>query len=153
MVHYKVTLTKDERHELTQILSKGVHTSQRYRNACILLNCDDGEHGQQLPNELIAQFLQISSKTVERLRQKFVTEGFEACLDRKRYPEVQNRKVDGDMEAHLVALSCSTAPPGHGRWSLRLLADKMVELEYAEEISHETVRQVLKKTKLNRGKS
>lgn len=106
-----------------------------------------------MPNDLIAQFLQIAPKTVERLKQRFVTEGFEACLDRKPYPDVKIRKVDGDMEAHLVALSCSTAPSGYARWSLRLLADKMVELQFAEDISHETVRQVLKKTKLNRGES
>lgn len=153
MVHYKVTLTKAERDELSQILNKGRHTSQLYRNACILLNCDDGEYGQRMPNEQIAQFLQIAPKTVERLRQKFVTEGFESCLERKPYPDVKSKKVDGDMEAHLVALSCSTAPSGYARWSLRLLADKMVELQYAEEISHETVRQVLKKTRLNRGES
>lgn len=153
MVHYKVTLTKAERDELSQILNRGKHTSQVYRNACILLNCDDGEHGQRMPNEQIAQVLQIAPKTVERLRQKFVTEGFEACLERKPYPDVKIKKVDGDMEAHLVALSCSTAPSGYARWSLRLLADKMVELQYAEEISHETVRQVLKKTRLSRGES
>jgi len=151
MIHYKVTLTKAERDTLSQILNKGKHTSQQYRSACILLNCDDGEHGQRMSNEHIAQFLQIAPKTVERLRQKFVTEGFEACLERKPYPEVKSKKVDGDMEAHLVALSCSTAPSGYARWSLRLLSEKMVELQYADEISHETVRQVLKKTKLNRG--
>jgi len=153
MVHYKVTLTKVERDELSQIMNKGKHTSQQFRNACILLNCDDGEYGQKMSNEQIAQVLQIAPKTVERLKQKFVIEGFEACLERKAYPDVKIKKVDGDVEAHLVALSCSTAPSGYAHWSLRLLADKMVELQYSEEISHETVRQVLKKTKLNRGES
>jgi len=153
MIRYKVTLTKAERDELVQILGKGRHTSQQYRNACILLNCDGGELGDPMSNEQIAQFLQITPKTIERLKQRFVTEGFEACLERKPYPEVANKKLDGDIEAHLVALSCSSAPSGYSRWSLRLLADKMVELQFAEEISHETVRQILKKTKSSPGKS
>ena len=134
-------------------MNKGKHSSQQFRNACILLNCDSGKHGQPFSNEQIAQMLQITTKTVERLKQRFIEEGFEACIERKAYPEVKDIKADGDFEAHLIALSCSKAPPGRSRWSLRLLADKMVELKFAETVSHETVRQVLKKTKLNRGKS
>jgi|SRR5665213_1674309 len=153
MAHYKVTLTMEEREELTAILSKGKHSSLQYRNACILLNCDEGKFGQKITNEQIAQVLQINSKTIERLKERFVVEGFESCLDRKPYPEVKELKADGDFEAHLIALSCSKAPEGYVRWSLRLLADKMVELKYIEQVSYETVRQVLKKTKLNRGKS
>ena len=152
MVRYKVTLTDKEREELQAIMSKGKHTSLQFRNACILLNSDEGEQGQKASNEQIARILRITSKTVERLKQRFVEEGFEACIDRKPYPEVKNIKADGDFEAHLVAISCSKAPKGYARWSLRMLADKMVELKYAESISHETVRQVLKKTKLSRGK-
>lgn len=153
MVHYKVTLRVSERDQLKTIMSKGKHSSQQFRNACILINCDSGKHGQPFSNEQIAQMLQITPKTVERLKQRFVEEGFEACIERKAYPEVKEIKADGDFEAHLIALSCSKAPTGRSRWSLRLLADKMVELKYAESISHETVRQVLKKTKLNRGRS
>lgn len=153
MVHYKVTLTASERDQLKAIMSKGKHTSQQFRNACILLNCDSGKHGQPCSNEQIAQMLQVTSKTIERLKQRFVEDGFESCIERKPYPEVKEIKADGDFEAHLIALSCSKAPAGRIRWSLRLLADKMVELNYAESVSHETVRQVLKKTKLNRGKS
>lgn len=152
MVHFKVTLTKKEREELKIIVNKGKHTSQQYRNACILLNCDDGKYGQKISNDQIAQFLQITSKTVERLKQRFVEEGFEACMDRKPYPAKQKTIADGDFEAHLIAISCSKSPEGYARWSLRMLADKMVELKYAEKVSHETVRQVLKKTNLNRGK-
>jgi hypothetical protein len=150
--HYKVTLTKEEREELMSILSKGKHSPLQYRNACILLNCDEGKFGQKITNEQIAQVLQINSKTIERLKERFVVEGFESCLDRKPYPEVKELKADGDFEAHLIALSCSKAPEGYVRWSLRMLADKMVELKYVEEVSHETVRQVLKKTKSNPGK-
>ena len=152
MIRYKVTLTNEERDDLLQILSKGKHTSQQFKNACILLNCDEGEHGIKITNEQIAQVLHVNTKTVERLKQRFVEDGFEACIERKPYPEVKEIKADGDFEAHLIALSCSKAPQGRSRWSLRLLADRMVELQYAESVSHETVRQVLKKTKLNRGK-
>ena len=151
MVRYKVTLTAKEREQLQAIMSKGKHSSLQFRNACILLNSDEGDQGQKVSNEQIAQILQIATKTVERLKQRFVEEGFEACMDRKTYPEVKAIKTDGDFEAHLVAISCSKAPDGYARWSLRMLADKMVELKYAESVSYETVRQVLKKTRLNRG--
>ena len=132
-------------------MSKGKHSSQQYRNACILINSDESAWGQKLSNEQIAHVLQINTKTVERVKQRFVEEGFDECMDRKPYPKKGPIKTDGDFEAHLVALSCSEAPAGYARWSLRLLADKMVELRYADSISHETVRQVLKKTKSNRG--
>lgn len=153
MIRYKVTLTKNEREQLQSIMSKGKHSSLQFRNACILLNSDEGENGQKVTNEQIAQILQVNTKTIERLKQRFVEEGIEACIDRKAYPEVKEIKTDGDFEAHLIALSCSKAPEGYTRWSLRMLADKMVELKYTESISYETVRQVLKKTKSSRGKS
>ena len=151
MIRYKVTLTQEERTELEGILKKGKHTSLEFRNACILLNSDESEYGEKVSNESIAQILHINTKTVERLKQRFVEEGFEVCLNRKPYPEVTNIKADGDFEAHLIALSCSEAPKGYARWSLRMLSDKMVELKFVESVSHETVRQTLKKTKLNRG--
>ena len=153
MVRYKVTLTQEEHEVCKGVLGKGKHSSQKYRNACILLNTDEGPHGHKLSNEQIAQVLQINGKTVERVKQRFVEEGFDSCMDRKPYPKKDPKKVDGDFEAHLIALSCSKAPEGYARWSLRMLADKMVELDYADSISHETVRQVLKKTKSNRGGS
>jgi transposase len=146
MVHYKVILTKQERDELMLIMSKGKHTSQQFKNACILLNCDEGEYGKKLTNEQIAQVLLVNTKTVERLKQRFVEEGFEACTERRPYPKTKQRKTDGDFEAHLIAISCSKAPEGYARWSLRMLADKMVELQYSESVSHETIRRVLKKT-------
>lgn len=152
MVRYKVTLTKEEHEHLKSLLDKGKHSSQQYRNACILINSDEGPYGDKLSNEHIAKVLHINTKTVERVRQRFVEEGFDECIKRKPYPKKIPSKADGDFEAHLVALSCSEAPEGYARWSLRLLADKMVELKYTDSISHETVRQVLKKTKLNRGK-
>ena len=153
MVRYKVTLTKEEHEQLSAVLGKGKHSSQQYRNACILINSDEGSCGQILSNEQISQVLQINTKTVERVKQRFVEEGFDECMERKPYPIKGPIKTDGDFEAHLIALSCSDAPEGYARWSLRLLADKMVELKYADSISHETVRRVLKKTKSNRGGS
>ncbi|HVG16299.1 MAG TPA: IS630 family transposase [Chitinophagaceae bacterium] len=148
MVRFKVTLTENEREQLKAILSKGKHSSLQFRNACILLSSDEGEQGQKASNEQIAQIVQINTKTVERLKQRFVEEGFEACRDRKPYPAVKEMKVDGDLEAHLVAISCSKAPEGYTRWSLRMLADKMIELKYVESISHETIRQVPKKNEI-----
>ena len=152
MARYKVTLTKEEREQLKAVLNKGKHSSLQFRNACILLNCEEGVHGEKAPNEQIAQLLQVNTKTVERLKQRFVEDGCEACMDRKPYPQVREIKADSDFEAHLIALSCSKAPQGYARWSLRLLADKMVELQYAQSVSHETVRQVLKKTKSSLGR-
>ena len=112
MIRYKVTLTQEERLELEDILRKGKHSSLEFCNACILLNCDEGEYGKKLGYEVIARVLHVSTKKVERLRQRFVEEGFEACLGRKPYPEVTKIKADGDFEAHPIALSCSKAPEG-----------------------------------------
>ena len=151
MARYKVTLTPEERIELESIMKKGRHTSMEFRNACILLNSDESPSGNKFSNEEIAGLLHINVKTVERLKQDFVEQGFESCLGRKPYPEVVPLKIDGDFEAHLVALSCSEAPEGYSRWSLRMLADKAVELNFIDSVSHETVRKTLKKTKLNRG--
>jgi hypothetical protein len=151
MVRYKVTLTEEERMELENTLKKGKHTSQEFRKAFILLNSDESIFGKKSGNESVARMICVTAKTVERLKQRFVEEGFEACLGRSPYPEVTNVKADGDFEAHLTALGCSAVPEGYARRSLRLLADKMVELRYVDRISHETVRQTLKKTKLNRG--
>ena len=151
MVRYKVTLSGEERKDLECILNKGKHSSLEFRNACILLNSDEGDFGHKSSNEQIARLLHINVKTVERLKERFVREGFEACLGRKPYPQVTNIKFDGDFEAHLIALSCSEAPQGYARWSLRLLAEKMVELKYIDSVSHETVRTTLKKTRSSRG--
>jgi hypothetical protein len=146
MKRYKITLTKEEREQLNDIISKGTHSAQLYHGAYILLNCDEGKWGDKLTNEQIRKVLQISMRMIDRVKQKFVEEGFEACLERKTLSKTKEKKVDGDMEAHLIALSCSKPPKGYSRWSLRMLADKMIELKYAESISHETVRRVLKKT-------
>jgi hypothetical protein len=145
MVKYKVTLTKEEREELMDIINKGSHTSQKFRNAYVLLNCDEGEFAEKVTNAQICKVLKIGMRTVDRVKKKFVEEGFEEALERRPTQRTYERKADGDFEAHLIALSCGKPPKGFAKWSLRLLADKMVELNYAETISHETVRTVLKK--------
>ncbi|GET24381.1 hypothetical protein NT017_07100 [Prolixibacter sp. NT017] len=145
MVKYKVTLTKKEREELESIVNKGRHTSQKFRNAYVLLNCDEGEYSEKATNSEISKILKVGMRTIDRIKKRFVEEGFDAVLERKPTSREYEKKADGDFEAHLVALSCSGPPEGFSRWSLRLLADKMVELEIVDSISHETVRTVLKK--------
>lgn len=146
-------MTQKEREELLSITKGGVHTSKKVIHALILLNCDEGEFSDKVKNEDIVKVLKIGDRTIDRLKRKFVEEGYEAALENRPTTRVYDRKADGDVEAHLVALSCSKAPEGFARWSLRLLADKMVELEYIDEISYETVRRVLKKTSYVPGKS
>ena len=146
MKKYKVTLTEEERSELKTLTSKGSHRSQKVLNALILLNCDESEfQDDRSINELVASVLQISMKKIDRVKKRFVEEGFDIALNSRKGERVYAKKADGDFEAHLVALSCSEPPEGFARWSLRLLADRVVELNYIDSISHETVRRVLKK--------
>lgn len=152
MVHYRIKLTKSEVDELMKIIHKGSHTTQTYRAAYILLNCDEGEYSDKVTNEQISKVLKIGMRTIDRVKKKFIDEGMEATLERKPTSRVYDKKVDGDVEAKLVTLCCSEPPKGRSKWSLRLLADKMVELNYVDSISHVTVRDVLKKTNLNLGK-
>ena len=141
-----MTLTEDERRSLCELASKGKHNSQQILNALILLNCDKSElNVSHSTNEEISRVLNISMKKIDRVKKRFVEEGLEVALNGKESERIYTKKVDGDLEAHLVALSCSQPPEGFARWSLRLLADKAVELGYFEEISHETVRRTLKK--------
>lgn len=147
LIRYKVTLNKQERAMLQEIATRGKHSSQRVLNALILLGCDEGRfQDRQLTGQAIAEVLPVSMKKIDRVKRRLVEHGLEAALDKQRAQRQYLRKADGDFEAHLIALSCGKPPPGHARWSLRLLADKMVELEYVAAISHETVRRVLKKT-------
>lgn len=146
-IRYKVTLSRQEREELEGVTTRGRHSSQKILNALILLNCDEGRYQKRKrTNQAIADLLPVSMKKIDRVKRRFVEEGLEAALDKRKAERSHTRKADGDVEAHLVALSCSKPPPGHARWSLRLLADRMVELQYVDSISYETVRRVLKKT-------
>lgn len=143
MIKYKVTLTQQEREELQEIAKKGSHKSQKVLNALILLNCDVGEfQNNKSVNETISNVLHVSMKKIDRVKKRFVEEGLNVALEGHKEGRVYKKKADGEFEAHLVALSCSDPPEGFSRWSLRLLADKAVELEYIDEISHETVRKI-----------
>ncbi len=146
-IRYKVTLSKAERLELEQITTRGHHNSQKLLNALILLKCDEGKfQDSKVTSQAIVDVLPVSLKKIERVKRRFVEEGIDAALEKRKAERAHMRKADGDFEAHLVALSCGKPPTGHGRWSLRLLADRMVELQHVDSISHETVRRVLKKT-------
>ena len=152
MRKYTVTLTQKERNYLKRIKSKGKHKSQKVINALILLGCDAGEfQDKRSTNEEISRVLKIGMRKIDRVKKRFIEEGMDITLNGKKGSRIYAKKADGDFEAHLVALSCSEPPEGFSRWSLRLLADKVVELEYIDQVSHETIRQVLKKTKLNLG--
>lgn len=152
MIRYTVKLTKSEVEELKAIINKGSHTSQTFRTAYILLNCDEGKYSEKVTNEQISQVLKVGMRTIDRVKKKFIEQGFEAALERRPTQRQYDLKMDGDTEAKLVTLCCSDPPKGFAKWSLRLLADKMVELKYVESISHVTVRSVLKKTNLSLGR-
>lgn len=143
---YVVGLTPEERTTLEQLLRRGKAGTRKLTRARILLKADEG-----LSDDEIAAALAVGVATVGRTRQRFVEENLHA-LDEHARPGAQ-RKLTGKQEAHLIAVACTPAPEGHTRWTLRLLADKVVELGFAETIAHETVRQVLKKTNLNPGSS
>ena len=152
MNKYKVTLSNEERQELISITQKGKHRSQKVINALILLNCDEGKYQEKSSkNKDISSILKISMRKIDRVKKCFVEQGLEIALNGTKGQRAYDRKADGDFEAHLVALSCSEPPEGFSRWSLRLLADKVVELNYVDDISYETIRRVLKKTKLSLG--
>jgi transposase len=143
---YRVKLTPEERAHLQELLSKGKAAARTLTHARILLKADEGVAGPRLSDTAIAEALDVNRSTVERVRVRCVEEGFEAALRPRPSRELHPRKLDGVQEAHLVTLACSPAPNGRARWSLRLLADKLVQLEIVDDISHETVRQTLKKT-------
>jgi len=146
MKKYKVTLTQKEVDELKEITQKGKRNARVIKNALVLINADEGKYGKGKKDEEIADFLDVTVRTIENIRKRFIEDGFEAALSGKPIEREYKNKIDGDAEAHLIAMSCSEPPKGFARWSLRLLADKMVELKYIDDISHETVRRVLKKT-------
>jgi len=152
MKKFTVTLAEEERQNLIEITSKGKHRSQKILNALILLACDEGEHQtKRSKNEEIARVLNTSMRKIDRVKKRFVVDGLDVALHGRKGSRIYERKADGDFEAHLVALSCGEPPQGFSRWSFRLLAERVVELDYIENISHETVRRVLKKTKLSPG--
>ena len=156
---YRVTLTKDERNELEALTKKGKIEARRYKHARALLLCDAGPEGPRWKVADIADALGVTSRSIEHLKKRFVEEGLETALERKPLEKPPREIIfDGAFEARLVALACSEAPEGHNRWTVRLLAEKAVELRFADKVSHMTVQRALKKmnfslTARNTGKS
>jgi transposase len=142
---YIVTLTQVERQMLQAMLSRGKAAARKLMHARILLKADVSAGRLALSDEAIAEGLEAGRATVERVRKEFVEEGLEAALERRKPRRQYKRRLDGDAEAHLVALTCQKPPEGRSRWTLKLLADRMVQLEYVEQVSYQTVRRTLKK--------
>jgi transposase len=152
MKRYKVTLDADERQHLHDLIAAGKAAARKLAHARILLKADAADGGPAWPDHRIADALEVSTATVERVRQRFVEQGLDAALDRKsRERPARPIKLDGRAEAQLIALACSAPPEGRATWTMQLLADKLVELEVVESISDETVRTTLKKTRSSPG--
>jgi len=152
MKKYIVRLSTRERETLTKLTTSGRHPARMFTRARILLKADQGDDGPAWSDEKISEALDVTVQTIERIRKQLVEEGFDAVLPRRKYTQkVSRKKIDGDVEARLIAITCSNPPEGRAKWTLRLLADTIVELGYVNSISHEAIRQTLKKTKLNLG--
>lgn len=146
-----VKLTSEERKKLLDVVRSGNHSAHLQRHARILLQADSGDGGPACDDATIAAALEVSRPTVERVRRAFAVSGLDAALKRKAWSGSSRRKLDGVQEARLAALACSPAPKGAERWTLSLLADKLVELNVVESIARDTVRLALKKTNSSRG--
>jgi transposase len=152
MKKYLVTLTTDEREQLTARIASGQGAAKKLAHARILLKADQADGGPAWTDQQIAEAVEVSVATIERVRQRFVEEGLEAALARKKQAKPRReRKLDGAAEARLIAVACSSPPQGQKRWTMQLLADKLVELEVVDAVSDETVRRAMKKTNSSRG--
>lgn len=145
---YVVTLSSGEREELEAITLNGKSSRNKVIKAFILLKADEGEYGEGWTDKQISEAYNISVSTIEKTREKLVEEGLEASLNRKPTSRVYRRKIEGEEEAHLIALVCGNPPEGRSHWTMQMLADKMVEMDLVESVSDETVRQTLKKNEL-----
>lgn len=143
---YKFTLTPEERHSLEQMVRSGKTPARTLTRARVLLKADCGGERIGWTDEQIVEALDVGRATVERIRQRLVEESFETALYSRRPGRRYPHKLDGEAEAHLVALACTQPPAGHARWTVRLLTGRLVELGVVEAVSRETVRRVLKKT-------
>jgi transposase len=152
MKKYKVTLTAEERQQLHALVTTGKAAAKKLAHARILLKADAAQGGPAWDDQRIADATEVSTDTVARVRQRFVEQGLEAALTRKTQDRPsRRRKLDGRAEARLIALACSAPPDGRKEWTMKLLADRLVELEVVDTVSDETVRRVLKKTSSSRG--
>jgi len=148
---YIVELTTKERNQLKRMINVGRTAAYRQRHARILLLADQGSKAPAMKDDDIAKVVGCGRVTVERIRKRFVEEGLQEALARHKSHRQYERKLDGEGEAHLIALACSEPPEGQKHWTLRLLADRMVALEYVDSLSYQTVRRTLKKTNLSLG--
>ena len=149
--NYIVELTSEERRLLKRLVNTGKVAAYKQRHARILLLADESPKGPKMTDDEVAKAVGCGSATVERVRKQLVTQGLEAALQRPKIDRSAQRLLDGDAEAHLIALACSQPPEGHNRWTLRLLAEKMIILEVVEHCSKDTVHRTLKKTNLSLG--
>jgi transposase len=153
MKKYKVTLTGDERRELHGMIAAGKASAKRLTHARVLLKADAADGGPAWRDARIAEATELSVATVERVRQRFVEQGLEAALARKKQDRPsRERKLDGAAEARLITLACSRPPRGRACWTMQMLADELVELQVVDSVSDETVRRVLQKTRSSRGR-
>lgn len=143
---YPVVISDAERTELERLIAAGTESARKLTHARILLKADQSEGGPGWVDERIAEAVAVSQPTVARIRKQYVEDGLEAALNRRPPRREYQRKRDGEQEAHLIALACSAPPAGQARWSLRLLADRLVELAVVDTISYQTVARTLKKT-------
>jgi transposase len=148
---HHVTLTKEQREQLLEQITTGTAAAHMLTHARILLKADAGDEGPAWTDAAIAEALETSVPTIERVRARFAQEGLGAAVRRRIASRPRPRKLDGAGEAHLIALACSEPPAGQEHWALRLLASRLVELQVVDTISHETVRRTLKKTNSSRG--
>jgi transposase len=152
MKKYKVTLTADERQQLSDLIAAGRGAAPKLAHARILLKANAADGGPAWPDARIAEAVEVSIATVERVRQRFVEQGLEAALGRKQPDRPSRpRTLDGRAEARLIALACSAPPEGRKEWTMQLLANKLVELHVVDAVCDETVRRALKKTRSSRG--
>ena len=143
---YPVILSDTERDHLKRLIASGTAPARKLTHARILLKADESPEGPAWVDDEVAEAVETSQPTVSRVRKQYFEEGLEAALNRRSPNREYHRKLDGHQEARLIALACSEPPKGQARWSLRLLADKLVELEIVEDVSYQTVRRTLKKT-------
>jgi transposase len=152
MKTYRVKLSQQERQQLEQEVKTGQGPARQLMHARILLKADEGEQGPGWSDEQSQEAIEVSVPTIERVRRRFVEQGLQEAITRRPQPErASKRKIDGEQEAHLIALTCSAVPQGYDHWTMRLLADKMVALGYVEQVSYKTVWETLKKTNSSHG--
>ena len=152
MKKYRVHLADEEVLELQNLISSGKYRNTKLKRGQILLGANESEGGKKMTDEEIKRAYDVSLRTIERTRQRFVEDSYELALHGKPRPVNREKVLDGRVESHLIALRCSDVPDGHNKWTLRLLAEKMVELEYVESISRQSVHSILKKHQLKHGK-